>query len=168
MQTPNPILMRSANISDAEAIAHIYNYYIAQTVVTFEVDEISAIEMARRIGEIQTSSFPWLVAKQNRIVTGYAYADVWKSRSAYRFSAEVTVYLDHQYVGQGIGAKLYGALLERLRGQGIHTAIAGIALPNPGSVALHEKFGFQKSAHYKQVGFKFGQWIDVGYWQVIL
>ena len=98
-------------------------------------------------------------------VVGYAYAGRWHDRSAYRYSVETTIYLDADHLGKSIGSGLYAALLQQLKERGMHVAIGGIALPNPGSVALHEKLGFRKVAHYGEVGFKFNRWIDVGYWQ---
>jgi phosphinothricin acetyltransferase len=164
----NSTLIRSANPTDADAVARIYNYYIMETVVTFEVDELSSAEMARRMKEIQADSFPWLVAQRAGEVVGYAYAGKWHSRCAYRFAAEMTVYLAPGHAGQGVGSRLYEEVIEALTATDIHTVIGGIALPNDASVALHEKFGFQKAAHYREVGFKHGRWIDVGYWQRIL
>jgi len=162
------ILIRSANPTDADAIAGIYNHYITETVVTFEVDEVSVAEMARRVEEIQSASFPWLVAQIDQQVVGYAYAGKWHSRDAYRFASEITVYLAPGHAGLGIGSRLYEKLIDLLATKGIHTLIGGIALPNDASVALHEKFGFRKAAHYQEVGFKFDRWIDVGYWQRVL
>ncbi len=101
-------------------------------------------------------------------VVGWAYATAWKARSAYRFSVETTVYVAASHQGRGIGAALYGALLGDLRGRELHSAVGGIALPNPASVALHEKLGFKKIAHFAEVGRKFDRWVDVGYWQLIL
>ena len=102
------------------------------------------------------------------MVVGYVSAAKWKGRSAYRFSVESTIYLDHRSTGQGIGTKLYGQLFSILRSRSIHVVIGGIALPNAASVALHERLGFTKVAHFAEVGFKFGRWVDVGYWQVTL
>jgi len=99
---------------------------------------------------------------------GYCYASKWKGRCAYRYSVESTVYLSPDATGKGIGSKLYGTLLAELRQRQFHTVIGGIALPNPASVALHEKLGFEKVAQFRQVGNKFGRWIDVGYWQLLL
>lgn len=113
-------------------------------------------------------SLPWLVALQGDAVAGYAFATKWKGRCAYRFSVETTVYLDDAVRGNGIGTALYRDLLARLTSMGFHTAIGGIALPNDASVRLHEKLGYRKVAHFQQTGFKFGKWIDVGYWQVML
>jgi L-amino acid N-acyltransferase YncA len=161
-------LIRSAEPGDAEALARIYNHYIAETVVTFETEEVSADEMVRRMEQIQSQSFPWLVVECESVVAGYAYASPWHARCAYRFSAEMAVYLDAAFAGQRLGSKLYQQVIEALAGGDIHTVIGGIALPNDASVALHEKFGFRKAAHYHEVGFKFDRWIDVGYWQRIL
>jgi phosphinothricin acetyltransferase len=151
-------------MADAAAIAAIYNHYIAHTVVTFEEEAVSSSEMARRIEAVQSASLPWLAADLDEHVVGFAYASKWNARSAYRFSAEITVYLDQARVGQGIGSLLYRELLSRLRDRGIHAVLGGIALPNAASVALHEKFGLERVAHLREVGFKLGRWIDVGYW----
>lgn len=160
--------IRDAGPDDAAAIARIYNHFINETVVTFETEEVSADEIARRIEGIQSQSFPWLVAERDGQVVGYAYAGPWHARCAYRHSAELTVYLDPGSVGRGLGRRLYEQIIETLSRRDIHTVIGGIALPNDASVALHEKLGFQKAAHYREVGFKFDRWIDVGYWQRIL
>jgi phosphinothricin acetyltransferase len=154
--------------ADAGAVAAIYNHYVLQTVVTFEEEPITAAEISRRIDEVRAGSLPWFVAEHDGAMAGYAYASRWRARSAYRFSSEVTVYLAPEQGRRGIGSALYAELLSALRGSGLHAAIGGIALPNDASVALHEKFGFKKVAHFEQTGFKFNRWIDVGYWQLIL
>jgi phosphinothricin acetyltransferase len=161
-------VVRPVTIDDVEAIIRIYNHYILNTIITFEEQAISATEMARRISGVAAAQLPWLVAEQHGNILGYAYAGRWNSRYGYRFSVESTVYLDPAAVGQGLGRKLYGSLLSILRDMKLHVVIGGIALPNPSSVALHEKLGFRKVAHYREVGFKFQQWIDVGYWQASL
>ncbi len=159
------MVIRPATISDAEAVARIYNHYIANTTITFEERAITSSQMAERIGKVASASLPWLVAEHDGRVNGYAYATQWKERSAYRFSVEITVYLATEAIGRGIGSALYEALFAELDKRGVHAAIGGIALPNPASVALHEKLGMKQVAHFEQVGFKFGQWLDVGYWQ---
>jgi phosphinothricin acetyltransferase len=159
--------IRDAIPSDAEVICAIYNHHVRNTIVTFEEVEISAQEMQGRIASV-TSILPWLVIERDANVVGYAYATKHRERSAYRFAVETTVYVAEQSYRQGLGTMLYGALLERLRKLPVHTALGGIALPNPASVAVHEKCGFTKVAHFLEVGFKFGRWIDVGYWQVLL
>jgi phosphinothricin acetyltransferase len=156
--------LRSALPEDAEQLAEIYSHYVTTTFVTFEEKEVTASEMARRIAEVQ-AAFPWLVAAEGARLLGYAFASPWKARSAYRFSTEVTVYVREGSAGSGIGSLLYGALIPALQSRGLHMAMGGIALPNDASIRLHEKFGFAKAAHFKEVGFKFGRWIDVGYWQ---
>ena len=153
---------------DGAALADIYNHYIANTLITFEEQPLDASDMTGRIDEVAAAALPWLVAERQGRIVGYAHASRWKGRCAYRFTVESTVYLDPVAVGQGVGSQLYRALLDRLRDRAIHVAIAGIALPNPASVALHERFGVRKVGHFQEVGFKFDRWIDVGYWQVLL
>jgi len=173
-------VIRAAAAADAEPITRIYNHYIAETNVTFETDPLPPSDIAQRIREHDAASLPWLVAEvtgkrgvaqaadASGQIVGFASASDWKGRCAYRYSVEVTVYVDPERGGQGIGSHLYGHLLPALAKAGYHSAIGGIALPNEASIALHEKFGFVKVAHFREVGFKFDQWIDVGYWQLIL
>ena len=156
--------LRAATVSDAPAIAALYNHYVRETVVTFEETPVSADEMARRIVETGTE-FPWLVHAADGVVLGYAYATAWRTRSAYRFSVESTVYVAPTHHRRGLATALYAALLEELRERGAHSVVGGIALPNPASIALHEKLGFVKVAHFEEIGRKHGRWIDVGYWQ---
>ena len=165
---PQIVKIRAVELSDSDTLAEIYNYYVLGSVVTFEEDPISGAEMEQRIGAVRSSTLPWLVAEKDGRAVGFAYASPWKTRSAYRFSVEVTVYLAPDSARCGIGSMLYGELLSILPRSGAHAVIGGIALPNDASVALHEKFGFRKVAHFQQVGFKFNQWIDVGYWERVL
>ena len=127
-----------------------------------------ATEMAARITEVLGLELPWFVWEENGRVLGYAYAGKWKSRCAYRYSVESSIYLAKEATGRGLGTKLYVALIDALRAKGIHSIIGGIALPNPASVGVSEKLGFQKIGQFKEVGWKFEQWIDVGYWELIL
>jgi phosphinothricin acetyltransferase len=157
--------VRGATASDAAAIAGIYNHYVAATVVTFEEEPVPVAEIARRVEEVRSASLPWLVAEADAGVVGYAYARPWNPRTAYRFSAEITVYLAPAHAGRGIGSQLYAELFPMLQARRIHAVMGGIALPNEASVALHEKFGLRRVALFEEVGFKFGRWIDVGYWQ---
>jgi L-amino acid N-acyltransferase YncA len=161
-------VIRQALASDAAAISRIYNHYVLDTVITFEEQPVSFGEMTERIAEVTSSSLPWLIAEQDDSLLGYAHASKWKGRCAYRFSVETTIYLAPPCFGRGIGTSLYQLLLKQLRDLGRHVAIGGIALPNAASVALHEKLGFRKVAQFAEVGFKFGKWIDVGYWQLNL
>ena len=161
------LMIRPATSADAAAITAIYNHYILHTSVTFEEEAITAEEMAARIAEVQ-QAYNWFVYVEGGKIVGYSYAGKWKSRCAYRYAVESTVYLDKDATGRGLGTKLYQVLIDDLRQRGIHSVIGGIALPNAGSVALHEKLGFRKIGQFKEVGWKFEQWIDVGYWELIL
>lgn len=161
-------MIRPATVGDADSIASIYNHYILNTTVTFEEQAVSAQQMAQRINEVASDALPWLVAERAGQVVGYAYATKWKGRCAYRFSVECTVYLDPTAVRHGFGSTLYETLFPLLRARGMHVVIGGIALPNSASISLHEKFGLVKVAHFREVGYKFGKWIDVGYWQTTL
>ena len=160
-------MIRAATPDDASDIAVIYNHYIATTSISFEEEPVAPQEMARRIADV-SARLPWYVLEEDGRVVGYAYATPWRVRSAYRFSAETSVYLSPAHAGRGIGTRLYQALLAELRLRGIHMAIGGIAQPNPASVALHESLGFEKVAHFKEVGRKFERWVDVGYWELRL
>jgi len=167
VQNPNEVFVRVAGPADSEAISRIYNHYVRRTVVTFEEETISSSEICRRIQEIQ-SSLIWYVAERDDEVVGYTYAGKWSGRCAYRFSTEVTTYVAPDHTEQGIGSTLYGKLLPALKDRDIPAVLGGISLPNEASVSIHEKFGFSKVAHFREVGFKFNRWIDVGYWQRIL
>jgi L-amino acid N-acyltransferase YncA len=159
--------IRSATRNDAAAICDIYNHYVLNTVISFETEAVSVDEMAARIEETLTQ-FPWLVYEVEGRIIGYAYASKWRLRRAYQHSVEGSVYLVQDYAGRGVGTLLYQTLINELTKQNVHAVLGGIALPNPGSVALHEKLGFVKVAHLPQIGRKFDQWLDVGYWQLIL
>jgi len=158
-------MIRPIKPSDTEAVVDIYNYYISNTIVSFEEVPISANEMKQRIDKVLFVEFPWFVAEENGEIIGYAYASQWNERSAYKYSAKVTVYLSHLSTAIGWGTKLYAALFAALKKRSIHVVIGGISLPNSASVAIHEKFGMTKVAHFKAVGYKYDKWIDVGYWQ---
>jgi len=160
-------MIRQVKDADASSICRIYNEYVLHTLITFEESAVPAEEMAGRIIDI-TRHYPWLVYEEHEELLGYAYAGRWKERSGYRTSVELGFYVDAGHLGRGLGTQLLGALLERLRASPVHTVISGIAQPNPASVALCERFGFEKVAHFKEVGFKLNSWVDVGYWQLVL
>jgi len=160
-------VIRTAMAGDIPAICDIYNFYVRNTIVTFEEAPVSTDEMHARVRMIG-ENFPWLVYEEENQILGYAYANKWKERSAYRYSAESTVYLHPEKTGKGIGTRLYSHLMGVLKEKSFHAVFGGIALPNEGSCALHEKLGFKKVAHLKEVGYKFDRWIDVGYWQLLL
>jgi phosphinothricin acetyltransferase len=159
--------IRTFDPGDAGPIARIYNHYVLSSTVTFEEAAVTDADMAGRLAENAGAGLPVLVAEADHDIAGFALASRWKGRCAYRFSAEVSVYLAPERLRQGLGSALYGELLPALERHGVHAVIAGIALPSPASVALHEKFGLRQVAHFREVGFKFNQWIDVGYWQRI-
>ena len=161
-------VVRAATRLDAGAIAGIYNHYIEHSISTFELLPVTRRAMAARIDAVVGHPLPWLVLEQDQRVVGYAYAAPWKERPAYRRSVESTVYVDHRCTGRRVGQQLYQVLLADLRTRGAHAVLGGIALPNPASIALHERFGFTKVAHLAQVGWKHDRWVDVGYWQLLL
>lgn len=160
-------MIRHAIALDATRIAEIYNHHVRGTVVTFEEQPVADDEMAQRIVET-TAAYPWLVSELDAAVIGYAYASSWKRRSAYRYAVESTIYVAPEFHGRGLGAELYRTLITEMRARGFHCAIGGIALPNPASIALHEKLGFKPIGQFREVGWKFGKWVDVGYWDLIL
>ncbi len=160
-------MIRSATLDDSARIAEIYNHYVLHSTVTFEEQVVPVEEMRQRIAEVLVG-LPWLVWIENGVIQGFAFGSKWKVRSGYRHSVESTVYLAQGATGKGMGSALYQALLGELRQRPIHTVIGGVALPNDASIALHEKLGFKKVAHFREVGRKFDKWIDVGYWQLVL
>jgi L-amino acid N-acyltransferase YncA len=161
-------MIRPATTADAAALCTIYNHYVLETTITFEEAAVTPADMGNRIRETVDSSLPWLLWEELASIQGFAYASKWKGRCAYRHSAEATVYLEPKSTGRGVGSRLYQALLTDLRQSSFHVVIGGIALPNEASIALHERLGFRKVAHFEQVGWKFGRWIDVAYWQLLL
>ena len=160
------IIIKPGEAGDVPRLTEIYNHYIEHTIITFEETPVSPNEMRSRIVE-NTSKQPWLVYTEGDKILGYAYASEWKSRCAYKHSVETTVYLRPEAKGNGVGSLLYKELLKLLKERKLHAAIGGIALPNDASVALHEKLGFEKIGQFKEVGFKFDKWIDVGYWELL-
>lgn len=160
-------MIRPAATIDAKALCNIYNYYVSNTFVTFDENPVTEEEMAEKVAAI-TRKFPWIVGVEGEEIVGYAYAGEWKSRCSYRNTVESTVYIKESHKGKGMGSRLYTTLIQQLKMQDMHAVIGGISLPNAASVGLHEKMGFIKVAHFREVGYKFDQWIDVGYWQLLL
>ncbi|MCP5367733.1 MAG: N-acetyltransferase [Hyphomicrobiales bacterium] len=161
------VTLRPVRAEDAAAIQAIYAPIVAETIISFEEEPPSVAEMAARIAAT-LPAYPYLVAERGGQVVGYAYASQHRARAAYRKSVDVTVYVAESARRAGVGQALYRALLDDLRRRGFHAAFAGIALPNPGSVGLHESVGFTPVGVFREVGFKFGQWRDVGWWQCLL
>lgn len=156
--------LRVATAADAGPIAAVYAPYVVSSAVSFEDAAPDAKAMAKRIAA-SIETFPWLIAEIDGFVIGFAFAGKYRERAAYRFTVETSVYVANDMRGQGIGRALYRALLGTLEQQGFTQAIAAIALPNDQSVDLHEAVGFQRAGHFREVGYKHGQWRDVGVWQ---
>lgn len=164
----NSIAIRDATPGlDAGTCASIYAPHVEASATSFEEQAPSAEEFAVRI-ERTSASHPWLVAEREGEVLGYAYACAHRERPAYRWAADVSVYVADAQRRQGVGQGLYEALLERLRGQRFRVACAGITLPNQASVALHERLGFVPAGVFRRIGWKDGAWRDVGWWQLDL
>ena len=164
---PTPVHVRDARSADAASIADIYRPYVEESVASFEDLAPDAEVMAARM--LASPRLPWLVAEEpGGRVLGYAYASRHRERAAYRWAVDCSVYLSTEARGRGIGRQLYASLLPVLRDCGYWRAHAGIALPNPGSVRLHEAMGFVPVGIYRQVGHKLGSWHDVGWWQLSL
>jgi phosphinothricin acetyltransferase len=154
------VIVRDATPEDAAACAAIYAPYVTGTVITFEEEPPTAAQMAQRITEAQ-SAHAWLVLEDAGRVLGYAYAGPYKARAAYRWSCEVSVYLDPVFHGRGGGRALYEALFARLAARGYRMLVAGLAVPNDASVALHRAVGFEPIGTYRRIGWKHGAWRDV-------
>lgn len=160
-------LIRDAISADGAAIAAIYAPFVDHGWVSFEIEAPDATAMAARIAEFG-GSHAWLVAEFDGSIAGYAYASPHRVRAAYSTSADIAIYVAPQAQGQGLGRALYTALFDRLRSRAIHAVFAGIALPNPASIALHEAMGMVPVGVYREVGWKLGGWRDVGWWQRLL
>lgn len=156
-----------ATPDDGAAIQALYAPYVEGTAISFETEVPSVQVMAGRVEEALRHA-PWLIARIDGLVAGYAYAVPHRSRAAYQWSVDVSVYVGANFHRQGVGRRLYQRLFEVLRAQGYVNAYAGIGLPNAKSVGLHEALGFRPVGVYEHVGFKFGVWHDVGWWQLAL
>lgn len=160
--------VRPAKDDDAIDIAYIYNFYIATSHATFEIEPVDEAEMIRRIEDAWVSGYPFLVCEDKEEIVGYAYGRRFRPRQAYMHSVEVSAYVRPGNTEASIGTTLYTSLLEEIKKGEFHAVIAGISVPNDASVRLHEKFGFEKVAHFREVGRKFDRWVDVGYWELVL
>lgn len=154
------ICVRRVVPEDAAQISEIYNYYIEETTVSFEVDPISVEAMRNRIASI-SERFPYFVAECGGMIVGYCYAHEWKERPAYSLTFENTVYLRRDAVAHGVGARLMRALIDACRGMGCHALIACITTENEGSRRFHESLGFREVSHFREVGYKLGRYLDV-------
>jgi L-amino acid N-acyltransferase YncA len=160
-------IIRLATLDDAEAIRDIYAPICEATPISFETHAPTVDEMRRRIAKT-LESLPWLIREQHGEPIGYAYASPHRERAAYRWSVDVSAYVRDGHRRTGVGRTLYASLFALLRLQGFYKALAGITLPNPGSVGLHEALGFQTVGVYRHIGFKCGEWHDVVWYQLSL
>jgi len=159
--------IRLATSKDAAAIADIYAPIVLSTPISFEVEPPDQQEFERRIAKVLTAH-PWLVCEYHEDIAGYAYASRHHERAAYQWSVDTSVYVHSDFRRRGVGQALYASLFRILVGQGFYNAYAGITLPNPGSVGLHESVGFKPLCVYRNVGYKLGAWYDVGWWELAL
>lgn len=158
--------IRTATDADAAAISEIYKHYVLNTIISFEDVPPTPSDIRSRMSA--GDAYPWLVAEHDDDVVGYAYAAPHRTRAAYKWSVDAAVYLSHNHTGYGIGRSLYTELFARLRARGFVNVYAGVGLPNDASVGLHRTMGFRPVGTYKQVGYKFGQWHDVSWFQLHL
>jgi L-amino acid N-acyltransferase YncA len=161
------ITLRKVGISDAQRIMEIYNYYIANTVHTFETEMLTEEQVKKRIQKY-AGSHSWYVAESDSKVIGYAYTSEFVERSAYKYTSEVTIFIDKEYTRGGCGKALLGQLIEDMKASGFAALISIIAVPNTASVKLHKFFGFENVGCLKKVGYKLGKWINVEYWELVL
>ncbi|MCA9520633.1 MAG: N-acetyltransferase [Myxococcales bacterium] len=167
-RSPEGATIRLAGAADAAAVAAIYRPMVESTPITFELVPPNAAELVERITVKVLPRYPWLVCYDGASCLGYAYATQFRARKAYDWSVEVSVYVAALARRRGIARALYGALFTLLRLQGFRRAIAGVTLPNPASVALHESLGFAFVGSFPRVGFKHGAWHDVGFFSLDL
>ena len=160
--------IRKVTLEDANEICRIYNYYVDNTAITFETAAVRECEMQQRIKGFLDEGFPYYVTEIDGKIAGYCYLHNWNNRCACSSTKEVTIYLDKDLQGKGIGTILYQYLFKEIYKVEVHALIAGICIPNESSVRLHEKFGFKQASHMKEIGWKFDQWRDVGHWELII
>ncbi len=158
-------MIRPFHIKDTKALLDIYNYYVLNTIVTFDIEPLSLETFTKKLTHIN-AKYPFIVFEVNDDVIGYAYGSKWRPKPAYNRTVESTVYVKYGEHGKQIGSKLYTELLSLLKQENYHVVLGGLTLPNEASVKLHEKFGFKQVAHFKAVGRKFEKWLDVGFWQL--
>ena len=156
------IKIRDVLPEDAERIQEIYSPYVADTVISFEITVPGKLEMKKRIEKLLTNAFPYIVAEnETGTVVGYAYADKFGEREAYRYSFTISIYLDMEVQSKGIGQKLYDELEKRMTKMGIVQVLSAITGKNEKSLKFHEKNGFIKIGHFPNVGYKMGEWHDI-------
>jgi L-amino acid N-acyltransferase YncA len=161
------MIIRQATIEDAHAITEIYNWYITNTVISFEITPVTLEEMTKRMKE-KLEHYDWLVGEIDNEIVGYAYYGTFRPREAYHHSVEASIYLVQGCTGRGFGKALYESLIDSAKKHGFREMVGVITLPNPASIALHEALGFKLVGVNTNIGYKFGRYIDVGMWQLSL
>lgn len=154
------VTIRPATLADAEEILAVYASYITDTSISFETEVPTIDAFAARIENI-IKNYPYLVCEMNDKIIGFAYACRHRERAAYKYSVDISIYIDENYHRKGIGKQLYTKLFEQLKNQGFYTVFASITLPNENSIGLHKSFGFTEVGTYHNVGYKYGKWHDV-------
>ena len=160
-------MIRPVHINDAQELLDMYNYYVINTTVTFDIEPLTLDVFKEKIKQIITE-YPFIVFEENNDILGYAYGSRFRPRAAYNYVAESTVYVKHTAHGNQIGSKLYAELIRLLKKTNLHTVLGVLTIPNEASIKLHEKFGFEQVANLREVGFKFGEWQHIGIWQLTL
>ncbi|MEL0456099.1 N-acetyltransferase family protein [Flavobacteriaceae bacterium SZ-1-7] len=160
-------MIRQVHIDDAKSLLEIYNYFVSNSVVTFDIEPLSLDAFENKMAHI-IAEYPFLVFEESNELLGYAYGSRFRPKPAYKNTVETTVYVKNGLHGKQIGTQLYKELLQLLKKQNLHVALGVLTLPNDASVKLHEKFNFKLVGHFKEVGFKFGKWLDVGVYQLNL
>lgn len=158
--------MRQVTIQDAARICEIYNYYVQHTSVTFDTEPFTLEMMERKIQSILDGGYDYWVYELDDIIVGFCHLNQWKPRNGYRFTSEISIYVAKEFVGRGIGVVMMNHLLAHVDRSKIRSILSCISLPNDSSVRVHEKLGFRQAGLYRRIGFKLGEWRDVGYWQL--
>lgn len=161
-------MIRKAKLSDAQSIVNIYNYYVKETTVTFEIDELATKDMEKRIEKTLNSGYPFIVYEENSEVKGYAYVRKWRERASYKNTLETSVYVDKNMKKNGIGKELYKVLIDECKNIGAHVLIGVLSETNSASKKFHENIGFEKTGHFREVANKFDKFIDVEFWSLML
>jgi len=160
-------MIRPLDIKDAKQLLDIYNYYVLNTTVTFDIEALTLEDFKDKLNIIK-KKYPFIIFEENNKILGYAYGSKFRPKPAYNYVVESTVYVKHTARGKQIGTKLYTELLKQLKNTNLHTVLGVLTIPNDASIKLHEKFGFEQVANLREVGFKFGEWQHVGIWQLKL
>ncbi len=161
------VKIRKVQLNDVKRIKEIYNHYIANTILTFETDVLSDEQILARIQKY-TPQYPWYVAEVDNKVIGYAYASEFIERTAYKFTSEITIFIDKNFTKGGAGKALLSQLIKDMQAMEFTALVSIIALPNAASIKLHKAFGFESVGHLKKAGYKLGKWVDVEMWELLL